>query len=113
MYFQGLQLAVPFLIVVCTEGMIRLVNGTNTYEGRAEICINNTWSTICDNEWGLEEAVVVCNQLGFTQKGNDHESSAITEVKLAHILAQRMSVLATLPSYTHIHCIILILQDNL
>ncbi len=28
------------------------------------MCINNVWGTVCsDNEWGDDEAEVVCNQL--------------------------------------------------
>ena len=66
-----------FPVVICTEGTIRLVDGEGSHEGRVELCINNTWSTICDNEWGVEEAVVVCNQLGFSLEGNSHECTCI------------------------------------
>ena len=49
--------------------MVRLVNGTNRFEGRVEVCIsdfmgNSTWRTVCDDMWGTEEATVVCRQLG-------------------------------------------------
>ena len=58
--------------MVCPEGTIKLVDGEDSNEGRVEICVNNAWSTICDNEWGLEEAIVVCNQLGLSSNGNDY-----------------------------------------
>ena len=33
------------------------------WRGRVEVCINRAWGTICDNGFGTEDAVVICNQL--------------------------------------------------
>lgn len=44
---------------------IRLVGGNNHGEGRVEIKINGIWGTICDDNWNLQNAQVVCRQLGF------------------------------------------------
>ena len=37
------------------------------------MCYNNTWGTICGDTWTINEAVVVCNGLGFY--GNNYIST--------------------------------------
>ncbi len=36
-------------------------------EGRVEVCVLETWHTICNMNWGAEEASVVCRQLGYSR----------------------------------------------
>ena len=47
------------------DGTVRLLDGNFTAEGRVEIFHNKEWGTICDDGWGIEEASVVCRQLGY------------------------------------------------
>lgn len=53
----------------CSNGDIRLVNGSNQLEGRLEICINNVWGTVCSQGFTADDAEVVCNQLKFPFNG--------------------------------------------
>lgn len=52
---------------MCDDGSLRVVGGNNDLQGRVEICYNEAWGTICDNQFDNVDASVICRQLGFSQ----------------------------------------------
>ena len=48
----------------CTEGHVRLVDGSTANEGRIEFCRGGVWVAIYGSGRNYNHAVVVCRQLG-------------------------------------------------
>ena len=76
----------PFSTTACTDGDIRLMNGTepSMREGRVEICYNNAYGSICDDFWDVIDAGVVCRQLGFNKsQGTAIQSTVARSMELS------------------------------
>lgn len=51
----------------CSDGELRLSNGTDTLQGRVEMCYNHIWFGICpDYYYYYFLSITICESLGYT-----------------------------------------------
>ena len=56
-------------VAACINESIRLGDKAEL-RGRVEVCYNGSWVTICSHSWTVQEATVICSQLGYSHYGN-------------------------------------------
>ena len=65
------------IAVICDDSYVQLVddNADSVFikdalsRGRVEICVNQTYRTICEDNWNNADASVLCAELGFSPYG--------------------------------------------
>ena len=58
------------------------MDGSDQYEGRLEICMNNVWGTVCDNMFDATDAAVACRQLGYSEHSESYIKESGVSLKL-------------------------------
>ncbi|XP_023207454.1 CD5 antigen-like [Xiphophorus maculatus] len=48
---------------ICSDS-VRLVQGTNRCSGRLEVKTDQSWSSVCEKDFDLQDAEVVCREIG-------------------------------------------------
>uniref|UniRef100_A0A3B5QDT9 SRCR domain-containing protein n=1 Tax=Xiphophorus maculatus TaxID=8083 RepID=A0A3B5QDT9_XIPMA len=51
------------LEIICSDS-VRLVQGTNRCSGRLEVKTDQSWSSVCEKDFDLQDAEVVCREIG-------------------------------------------------
>lgn len=54
---------------------MRLIGDDSTLSGRVEVCVDDSWNTVCDMSWSNADTTVFCRQLGHSANGEEHRNS--------------------------------------
>ena len=77
----------------CRDGEIRLADG-NVTAGRVEYCSHGVWGAVCDNNWDINDARVICRQLGLPSDCEEisfSNSGPFVFIHLLHVVPQALN----------------------
>ena len=52
----------------CDENSIRIVSGTQPWNGRLEVCLGGYWGAVCEDLFEDVDAAVACRNLGYPEE---------------------------------------------
>ena len=55
-----------FLVAV-SPGQVKLTGGSSPHEGLVQVRLYNRWGTICNDNFGVREASIICQMLGHSK----------------------------------------------
>ena len=80
-----LTVNLPFSIPLArSEGEVRLIGSPNEWEGHIAVYHNGTWGSVCDDGWDINDAQVVCRQLGYHDAVAFHTQSLYVQNVFNH-----------------------------
>ena len=47
-------------------------SGEDVMSGQVEMCWDDRWGTVCNQNWSDNDAIVVCRELGFLSSSKSH-----------------------------------------
>ncbi|XP_065830989.1 scavenger receptor cysteine-rich domain superfamily protein-like [Oscarella lobularis] len=69
---------------------IRLVGGSSIEEGRVEVLLSGVWHAVCDDYWDMNDAQVVCRQLGYEKAKEYFGGSFPDDLQTEHLTLENI-----------------------
>ena len=62
------------------------------YAGNVEIYHAGKWGSVCDDEWDLREATVVCRELGYADVAKETHNSMYGPARRKHYIRRFITI---------------------
>ena len=75
------------IYVVITQVPVRLNGARSNYSGRVEVFYRGKWGRICLYKWDIDDAQVICRQLGFKNAIAEFTGSDVEDSKVPFLMS--------------------------